>query len=94
MNEAVELAKRRRGKGAAGLANALLRKIRKADTSVEKALSPETPIHQMAALLSHPGWMISRWIDSLGWERTIQFCEWNNTVPILTVRMNSLQTEK
>ena len=94
VNEAVELAKRRRGKGAAGLGNALLRKIRKADTSVEKALSPETPIHQMAALLSHPGWMISRWIDSLGWERTIQFCEWNNTVPILTVRMNSLQTEK
>ena len=31
VNEAVELAKRRRGKAAAGLANALLRKIRKAD---------------------------------------------------------------
>ncbi len=94
VNEAVEIAKRKRGKGAAGLTNALLRKVREADASIEKELSPEAPIQQTATLLSHPGWMVRRWIDSFGWERTIQLCEWNNTVPILTVRMNSLRTEK
>lgn len=94
VDEAVEIVKRKRGKGPAGLTNAILRKIRKAHETRDKTLSPDVPLEQTAALLSHPALMVRRWCDSFGWEKMLQLCEWNNRVPVLTVRRNVLKSRQ
>ncbi len=94
VNEAVKLIKQRRGKGPAGLANALLRKVRLASFPDEETLSQNTPLSQSSAALSHPSWLLERWISEFGWERAKQLCSWNNQVPNLMVRMNSLRSDR
>jgi len=94
VNEAVKLLKQRRGKGPAGLANALLRKVRSVGFSDMETLSLKKPLSRSSALLSHPVWLLERWIGEFGWERAKQLCVWNNEVPNLMVRMNLLRTDR
>jgi 16S rRNA (cytosine967-C5)-methyltransferase len=77
---------------AAGLVNAVLRAIqRDADA---KAL-PERPaegapreeaVAYLSVALSHPAWLVERWIDRMGFEEAERWCRFNNTAPDLTVR--------
>ncbi len=94
VNEAVKLIKQRRGKGPAGLANALLRKVISTGLPDMGTLSQNTPLSRTASLISHPAWLLERWIGEFGWERSKQLCDWNNEVPNLMVRMNSLRTDR
>ncbi|MEE2877236.1 MAG: 16S rRNA (cytosine(967)-C(5))-methyltransferase RsmB [Candidatus Neomarinimicrobiota bacterium] len=94
VDEAVKLVKRRRGKGPAGLTNALLRKVRAAWIPLADSVYKELPLSESSALLSHPAWLMEKWIASFGWERAERLCDWNNRVPNLMVRMNPLKTDR
>ena len=92
VDEAVKFIKKRRGKGPAGLTNAILRRVRTLVDSIPDRVSSKAPIGESAAMLSHPEWLFKRWVDSFGWDRAKQLCEWNNQIPTMSIRMNSLKT--
>lgn len=90
INEAVEIAKRRGHKGIAGLVNGVLRNVqRKGLPSFD---SIDDPAERLSIEMSHPLWLVKRWIDQLGFEETKKMCEINLTAPVQTARVNTTRT--
>ena len=89
VGEAVELAKRSRKRSAAGLVNAVLRRVageaKISGADLEKLLPPEASVSRRAAIrYSHPEWLVARWISRFGLERTGQLLQANNRPPPLS----------
>ena len=94
VNEAVELAKRYGNKGAAGLVNAVLRRvIRSRGTIVYPDIQTE-PVKHIAARHSHPEWLVKRWMDRFGVDETVQLCSANNLRAPLYIRTNPLKISR
>ena len=96
VNESVELAKRVRGSGGAAFVNAVLHSILRQKTGKE-ALFPdiaEDPVLHVSTHHSHPLWAVSRWVKEVGLEGTIRICQFNNQIPPLTFRTNTLKIER
>ncbi len=91
VSEAVELAKRSGRGQAAGLVNAVLRKL-----SQNKNALPSIPDRDEAKFLSirysHPKWLVKRILELLGREETDAFLAADNTAAPLTVQVNPLKT--
>lgn len=93
VNEAVRIA-RDISPAASGLVNALLRNaLRKKDAIVwpDMATAPEKAI---AVLHSHPAWLVRRLLAQFGEEETIAICRANNTIPPMTLRVNTLKMSR
>ena len=89
VGEAVELAKRSRKRSAAGLVNAVLRRVageaKISGADLEELLPPEASVSRRAAIrYSHPEWLVARWISRFGLERTGQLLQANNRPPPLS----------
>lgn len=91
VDESVELAKRTSGRGAAGLVNAVLRRIAGDETAVRYPSLEQEPIAHIGIVYSHPDWMVARWIDRYGVRDTIALCEFNNTARPVVLRVNRLR---
>jgi len=94
INEAVNNIKKKE-KWAAGFVNAVLRTI----TREKDLLSPETidltgldNIKSLALKTSHPLWMVKRWAQRFGFDKTERLCHTNNTHAPFTLRVNTLKT--
>ena len=91
VSEAVELAKRSGRGQAAGLVNAVLRKL-----SQNKNALPSIPDRDEAKFLSirysHPKWLVKRLLELLGREEAEAFLSADNTAAPLTVQVNPLKT--
>jgi 16S rRNA (cytosine967-C5)-methyltransferase len=82
INESVELVKRARKTSAAGMTNAILRKITVSQSRREfDRPSPE---------LSHPQWLLERWERIYGAEVTNKICAYNQTSPRAAIRVPNL----
>ena len=98
VNESVTLVRRVGKASAAGLVNAVLRGI--ASTERTPPLPPEPGASDMRGVrlaylsvtCSHPRWLVERWLDRLGFLRTLEWVRFNNTPPLLTLRANRLLT--
>ncbi|MBY0120748.1 16S rRNA (cytosine(967)-C(5))-methyltransferase RsmB [Bacillus sp. S/N-304-OC-R1] len=88
--EAVEIAKSRGHKGISGLINGILRNVQRQGLPSLDAI--EDPIERLAIETSHPYWLVNRWKDQLGYEKTKQMCELNLTAPLQTARVNLTKT--
>ena len=89
----VEVAKRSSGPRAAGLVNAVLRRVAKEDPPVMDE-RPPTNAAELAETFSHPKWLVDRWVDKLGFERTHRLLEHNNQKPSLTIQNVRWSAEK
>ncbi len=73
VNAAVEDVKRKSHRGAAGFANAILRKVaRRRDPAVwppEFQIDTGDPIENLAVETSYPTFLVRRWVDRFGFER-------------------------
>ena len=78
--QSVELAKARHGLGASKLVNAVLRRLDRERSGLDRAL-PDDPIDAMVLTHSHPRWMVQRWVTRYGREDTIVLLASNNTEP-------------
>lgn len=78
VNESVELVKQARKRSAAGMVNAVLRKI---------ANGPRDKTD-----ISHPDWLVERWKQNYGPEIARKICEYDNIVPKQSVRISTLQS--
>jgi 16S rRNA (cytosine967-C5)-methyltransferase len=87
VDESVELAKKYGHPGTAGLANAILRKL----AAGERAPYPDLeshPVDHLAALHSHPRWIVERWVERLGREEAERMLVADNEEPAVSVRPN------
>ena len=85
IGQTVELTKRRHGIGASKLANAVLRRL---DRERERLVvaTPEDPVEALALELSHPRWLVARWIARWGADETRRLLEANNREAPLVAR--------
>jgi 16S rRNA (cytosine967-C5)-methyltransferase len=82
VNESVELAKQAGKERAAGLVNAVLRRMPRGPfraSDFERTLPIGlSEAGRLGILYSHPAWMVERWLGALGEERTRALLEANN----------------
>ena len=90
LHDSVELVKRGNDPGAAGMVNAVLRKIQ--STSHRPQPAEAHSAAELAAHWAHPSWMVERWVRSWGLQASQVICQWDQEPPPLTVRADPWQT--
>jgi 16S rRNA (cytosine967-C5)-methyltransferase len=92
--ETVQLAKRVGHGGIVAFVNAVLRALARRWPSLPLPDRTTDPESYLTIALSHPRWLVQRWLGRFGLERTEAVCEANNTLPPLTGRVNRLRTTR
>ncbi|MGR3763811.1 16S rRNA (cytosine(967)-C(5))-methyltransferase RsmB [Rossellomorea sp. NS-SX7] len=87
LHEAVEIAKKRGHKGISGLVNGVLRSIQR--KGVPDLAEIKDPIERVSIETSHPFWLVKRWEEQFGLEKTREMCEMNLVAPKQTARVNT-----
>jgi 16S rRNA (cytosine967-C5)-methyltransferase len=100
VDDAVEMARKAGKRSAAGFVNALLRRASRERSKLPLPEEPREPLDRSAAVdylsitLSHPRWLIERWIDRWGYDATAAWARFNNQPAPLTLRVNTLNTTR
>src|SRR5215475_2163181 len=77
VNETGELVKLGKKSSAAGLANAVMRKIKR---GTEVTPSAASDIESLASSLAHPKWLVERWTKNFGDEKARLICEYDQRI--------------
>jgi 16S rRNA (cytosine967-C5)-methyltransferase len=91
--QTVELVKQRHGQGAAGLANAVLRRVDR-ERDALAVPTPADPVDQLALAHGHPRWLVARWVARFGAADTARLLAANNIPGPVTVRPFGVVTEQ
>jgi 16S rRNA (cytosine967-C5)-methyltransferase len=97
VNDAVSLTRRAGKRSAAPLVNAVLRRVSRERNRLPLPPRPGSDADREAALdylsitLSHPRWLVARWLDRYGFDRAASWAAFNNTPAALTLRANRLR---
>ncbi len=83
VNETVELVKLSKKTSAAGLANAVMRKIQGAQRTGKHPWRKEG----LAAEYAHPEWLVERWGKQYGDGTAALICKFDQTIPATTIRL-------
>jgi len=106
VHDGVELARARGHASAAGFVNAVLRKVTsrpQAGLLPSRPAASGTPPHPalrkeaesyLSTTLSHPLWLVRRWLDRYGFDATEAWCTFNNTRAPVTLRANTLRVDR
>jgi len=92
IGESVELAKSAGNRFAAGMVNAVLRKI--AGQPKSKETVTVTNPAQLAAAYAHPQWLVERWVNHFGMPSTWQICEYDQQPAPAFVRLIEPEAER
>ena len=90
VNETVEMVKAGKKASAAGLANAVMRKI----LAQQKSGKPLPGRRDLAARFAHPQWLVERWIRKFGEDVAAKICEYDQQVPATALRLSSASDEE
>lgn len=90
--EMVELAKPRRK--TAGFINAVLRSVQRGANRLEYPSLESQPAQHIAISLSYPLWLVERWLAQHGTAWTLAFCRASNQIAPLSIRVNTLKTDR
>ncbi|MGH2454549.1 MAG: 16S rRNA (cytosine(967)-C(5))-methyltransferase RsmB [bacterium] len=93
VDEAVGAARRHGHRGTAGLVNAVLRRLAAEGEPAPPAVDAD-PAGHLAVTLSHPRWLVQRWLERWGPEDTRALCAANNAPPPSMLRVNPLRTTR
>ena len=94
INTSVDIAKKLVGRKKAGFINAVLRK---ASTNYSKLSLPDetkNPSKFISVKYSLPLWLSRKWIHTFGFDLTDKLCKQINTIPLITIRINTLKTDR
>ncbi len=93
VNEAVRQAKRK-GRHIASTVNAILRNVCRNKNNITFPDREKEPIKFLSVYYSYPEWLIRKWQKELGYEQTEKLLEAGNRTPYLTIRVNTLKTNR
>ena len=93
VNESVELAKMNKRGQAAGLVNAVLRKISRNKNDLPTIPDKDTERY-LSIRYSHPKWLVKRLVALLGREEAEAFLEADNGVAPMTIQLNPMKTNQ
>ena len=93
VDDAVELARAAKKTSAAGLVNAVLRRVDRERDRLPRPRRPdaddtEGALDYLSVTLSHPRWLAARWLARVGLERAETWARFNNAPAPLTLRAN------
>jgi 16S rRNA (cytosine967-C5)-methyltransferase len=92
VHESVEAVRALDAPKAAGFVNAVLRALvrRRHAIGLPRRPGADAPrpvqVAYLSTTLSHPAWLVARWLDRLGFDETERWCQFNNSTPDVTVR--------
>ena len=91
VNETVELVKQAKKVSAAGLVNAVMRKVKSAayDPHASKLIGAD----YLSSALAHPKWLAQRWVSHFGNDIAQKICEHDQRVPSTVLRLSSAEDE-
>ncbi|MCR2820772.1 16S rRNA (cytosine(967)-C(5))-methyltransferase RsmB [Lederbergia panacisoli] len=90
--EAVEIAKKRGHKGIVGVVNGILRSVQREGIRSLDIITD--PLERLAIETSHPLWLVQRWTEQFGFDKTKAMCEENLLAPVQTARINETKTTR
>jgi 16S rRNA (cytosine967-C5)-methyltransferase len=91
VSETVELVKQARKTSAAGLVNAVMRKVNR--SAAADALSANGA-DSLASALAHPRWLVERWVENFGLEQAKLICGYDQRAPETALRLFAPEAEK
>jgi len=94
VNTSVEMAKSMGAPWVAAFVNAVLRRAAAEHGSVRFPDPRREPVRSMAATWAFPEWLTERWMGRFGADLTAELFESINAVPPLTLRANTLKTQR
>jgi 16S rRNA (cytosine967-C5)-methyltransferase len=98
VHEAVESVRALGRPRAAGFVNAVLRALQRGAGAQALPVNPgpagsrAAQIDYLSVTLSHPAWLVERWLSRYGFEATARWCAFNNAPPTLTIRARGRQS--
>ena len=93
-NEAVSFTKKKKFNGLSGFVNAVLRNIARNIDSIILPDEQKEPVKFLAIKYSYEQWVIEKFIQQLGYEKTKQICEANILSPKVSICVNTNKTTK
>jgi len=93
-NQAVELAKTYGHPGSVKFVNAVLRSAARNPDKIKYPDQGTSPVQYLSLKYFHPEWLIKRWLAKHGFEFCEELCKINNLTPALSVRTNTLKTNR
>lgn len=94
VNTSVEMAKTFAPPWVVKYVNGLLRNCSRRHDKVTFPNINENPVAALATSKSFPEWLIQRWLNSFGINKTSTLCDVINNIPPITVRSNTLKTTR
>ncbi len=94
INSSVEIGKKECGRKTAGFINAVLRKAEKHHSTLQLPEASKDPAVFISVSCSLPLWLAEKWVLAFGVEQTIRLCRQINTIPMITLRANTLKTDR
>ena len=103
VTDAVSLVRRAGKSSAAGLTNAVLRRLSDQRHALPWPERPRTRLDDnardpwlayLSTVHSHPTWLVERWLDRYGLDDTETWLRFNNEAPTLTLATNLLRTTR
>ena len=91
VNETVELVKQAKKTSAAGLVNAVMRKVK--SVAYDPRSSKLNGVEHLSAALAHPKWLVGRWSALFGQDAAQKICEHDQRVPATVLRLSSAEGE-
>lgn len=91
VNETVELVKKAKKVSAAGLVNAVMRKVKSAP--YDPHVSTLQGVEYLSSALAHPQWLVERWVKELDDANARLVCEYDQRIPATVVRLSSSEDE-
>lgn len=94
VNTSVEIAKTKASAKTAGFVNAVLRNAVRQKNSLANPAVLKDQLQEIAIAQSCPLWLVRRWHKRFGAEETKLLCNYINQIPPLTLRTNTMKTER
>ncbi|MBU1170688.1 MAG: 16S rRNA (cytosine(967)-C(5))-methyltransferase RsmB [Proteobacteria bacterium] len=94
VNTSVDLAKKNGPVWVVKFVNGVLRNIARNLDSVPFPNGDENLTLSISLGKSFPTWLIQKWLNRFGEEETLQLCDHINSIPEITIRTNTLKTDK
>ncbi|HOQ37299.1 MAG TPA: 16S rRNA (cytosine(967)-C(5))-methyltransferase RsmB [Acetivibrio sp.] len=93
-NESVRLAKKYGHMASSKYVNAVLRNIARNKDNLPYPDKDSDLLTYLSVKYSHPQWMVEEWLKRFGEEFTEELLKANNSIPLFTVRVNTLKISK